>query len=316
MKTSKDIKLLCKNTEQVEQQTQAFERKLRSYGVPYRIEETKTTVKIIPRFCDMPSRQWVVSDLTPRELSFIARVKKHFNKLPQAERMRPYQAATFFNGFSRGLNPGVFTGFTEIDVSGAYWKAAFNLGYLTEDLYNDGAKPYEREENDKGELIREIGYRKKTRLISLGSLAKKVIVRDFYPLDNGSWDEVIIPPETKETSVFWDNITFYFGLTMQEIADTFPKDIIGYWVDAVFCKTEVSAIVTKAFAQKGYSVKIVPIKRLIITETQKGQLQILRERLDGEILELPPFDRAGERKRNFQAARERFLDGLKKDISG
>lgn len=274
-----------------------FEALLRLGRHEYTVKETRTIKEITTS--DF-SRKYVLKSLSGKELNFIQKVKRHVSGLEHPDRIRPYSARVAYNLNGANLNEGEYTGYCEIDVSGAYWKTALDLGYISKEIYREG--------NDRDQV------RKQVRLMALGALAKKTEYLRYSPPYGPS--DIEIEVEVCELEVFWDNISYSFGLVMNECFQVFRGQTLGYWVDAVFVRQDVSTLVRKFFSDQGFDVKLLPLERIEVLPDEKDErkLFIRRHFPGGEVKDLPPFDRqtgrAGEN--TFKAARERFLQKLSK----
>jgi len=273
-----------------------FEALLRLSGRPYSVIETKAVKQIE---WEGGRRKYVLKSLTGKELNFIKKVKRHVGGLELPARLRPFTASVAYNLNAANLEPGQYDGYCEIDVSGAYWKTAFDLGYISREIFTEG--------NDKTQV------RKKVRLMALGSLAKKTERLEYsppYDARNIRVDVDVCPLE-----IFWDNISYSFGLVMNECFSVFRDQILGYWVDAVFVRQDAAALVRKFFAGQGYDVKLIPLENLEVLEDEKDDRKLfIRRTIKGEVKDLPPFDRLTGRagQNTFKAARERFLGYFEK----
>jgi hypothetical protein len=134
----------------------------------------------------------------------------------------------------------VFDNIIEIDVNEAYWKTAKILGVIDDNLYNAGSK-----ENSK--------ISKKTRLIALGSLAKKTDVYHF----KGSRivkHEVI---RSYLTENVWYSICKTLSDAMWEARKIAGNDFFLFWVDGIYIKNnpEKAKAIKEHFESLGYDVK-------------------------------------------------------------
>lgn len=282
----KPVKIMIPEGEDLDKRSILTEKMLRLSGVEYTRIRTKSKVIIRPSDSAYQEKQYILKTLTPDELRFIGRVKKHFQTLPKPKRLG---SVVKYNGSGKGIIPGVHTNYTEIDVNAAYWETAHKLGYIDDDLKKEAES-----------------YSKRARLVSLGALAKRTEYITYSPPDFNITD---IRIETSELRQFWDNITWYFGTEMDRISEKFGSDVMGYWVDAIFCRNEAAAEIRQAFNMAGYPVKIVPLDRLEVREVDSGVFDILRY-IGGKPKPLPPFDTNEGRVSTIKGAREKLLDSF------
>lgn len=277
----------------MEERAARFEAMLRLSGVEYSVISTRTTKQVIPS-SGVEGRRYIIKGLTGKELNFIKAVKAYVRTLDLPDRLRPFATSIPFNLNATNLSEGEYLGYCEIDVSSAYWKTAFNLGYIDRSLFKLG--------NDQDVI------RKKVRLMALGSLAKRTEIITYCPPYRPK--DMTVQLETCDLEVFWDNISYSFGLVMQEAFNTFSRQMLGYWVDAIFIRQDVATLARKFFASQGFEVKLVPLEKIEILPSEKeGYLFIRRHFPGGEAKDLPGFDkRTGSMKgSSYKAARERFL---------
>jgi hypothetical protein len=275
-----------------------FEYMLRAAGLSYEVVKTKSTITITPDNEAFKPQKFIAAGLKAKDLQFISKVVRHFQGMKPPKLIRPSGKVIRYNGYTANMNVGEYRGIIEIDVSGAYWEQANKLGYLGEELYREG-KDTEQVE-------------KRTRLISLGALAKKTEILHYSPPDYRPKVKV----KERPTWIFWDNICYTFGNAMDQVFWKFPGQIMGYWVDAVFCMGTVAALTKKAFEDQGYPVTIKRIEKMEIRvyPHDERKLQILRYLPDGRIKELPPFI-PGRRPDSFNSLREKMLAEIEKHLT-
>lgn len=269
---------------------------LRATGQTYTLSRTKSVTIIEPDGGE--PLKYILGGLDVRELNFIKKVKRHFQRMELPKRIRPLGNTHLYNGYTANLKPGVYTSMIEVDVSAAYWEAAKKLAYLPDDIYEQG------KDTDR--------ISKRTRLIALGSLARRKEVITYRP----PYDDPEISMDIPQTNVFWDNIVYEFGSEMDRVFWKYPGKIMGYWVDAVFCQGAVAALVRKEFRDAGYPVTIERLEQVEIVPYKHDdrKLQIFRTFPDGTVKELPPF-RPGYRPESWASAREKFLSEIEKHLS-
>lgn len=178
----------------------------------------------------------------------------------------------------------------EIDISAAYWQTAYQLGLITDKLYQR-AMPMTWDEAleekiitrmqykkclgltpamaaelgiiDKNTMSKVGGISKLTRLASIGSLAKREVIRKFtgrrwYVL----WDE------RDPLAYLWDIICYKVSTIMQEAASACGDDFIMFWVDAIFIKRGCEDKVHAIFEKHGYTFKQYYCENVHTTEKE------------------------------------------------
>lgn len=190
----------------------------------------------------------------------------------------------------------------EIDISAAYWQTAYQLGLITEKLY-ERAMPMTWDEAleekvitklqhkkciglspamaaelgiiDKNTMSKVGGISKRTRLASIGSLAKREVIRKFT---GRRW--YVLFDHRDPLAYLWDIICFKVSTIMQEAAEACGDNFIMFWVDAIFVKkgTGSEQKVYDIFKKHGYTFKqyrcesiITTDKELIIKSKEKGK---------------------------------------------
>ena len=245
-----------------------YEQVVQALGVSYVIERTKSTLTVIPDDHRLKAMKWIEKGMSVNDARFIKQVKDYAGSLEKPKRIRPHAGSTYYFQNYEEMRQGVYENYIELDVSGAYWETALKLGYISEEIYREG-----------------FNYEKMIRLISLGALAKRTEKIRYEPPIYEMGDIKIDIPETE---VFWDNISYSFSLVMTQIAGLFRGKILGFWVDALFVDSSVTAEVIEAFRQAGYELKLVRWDKIEIADIGGGKMQIVRER-EGERKELPSF---------------------------
>lgn len=122
-----------------------------------------------------------------------------------------------------------------VDINGAYWQTAHNLGIISDKLYLKGL--------DVGKIV---------RLAALGSLAKKKDIWKFDGLRFKKLDTVKNPNEN-----LWFAICKRVSDVMGEVVNAIGDDFVFYWVDGIYIKNkpEVLQNVLSKFIEQGYSSK-------------------------------------------------------------
>lgn len=122
-----------------------------------------------------------------------------------------------------------------VDLSGAYWEAAYKLGLISDVIYQKG-----------------LTVDKFVRLTAIGSLAKKVYKLE-YDGKRQKKKEVI---SSELTECLWDVICMQVSNVLQDAANAAGKDFIFFWVDGIYIRTAALKSVEKCFKKHGYKFKI------------------------------------------------------------
>lgn len=177
------------------------------------------------------------------ELYFIKQVnddiKKKVHKEIKLAKGLSYDDVDFI-GFNSKVKNKIFKNVVEIDINYAYWESANKLGLLSKNIYERGK-----------------GMNKKTRLVSLGRLAK---VTDIYYFDGKKTE--FIKTENSNTKKLWVGICTGIDDLMGEIKKDCGGDFIFYWVDAIFVKEPAVNKVKQILSKYGYSYKTNKIDKI------------------------------------------------------
>lgn len=156
----------------------------------------------------------------------------------------------------------------EIDLNSAYWQTAYKLKLITDELYQKSLSLVNKIEDDYANGWLNVKERetalnkiKKTRLVAIGSLAKRKLVRAF----DGEREYTIIDKK-RDTSYLWDVICYHVSLVMQDAAKVAGKDFIFFWTDALFVKKTAASKVIKCFEKHGYKSKSYRIDGIDVNE--------------------------------------------------
>lgn len=183
------------------------------------------------------------SNLTPKELNFIKKVKKHV--------ISKIDTLNFFDLLNHTLikyvdtkkyeNGTVFNDVYEVDIDEAYWMTAKLNNVISEEIYNEGNKASE--------------IKKQVRLIALGSLAKKVYSYNF------SGSKIMVDRAEIKRSLLTENIWYTIcqkvSKIMIECQDTVKNDFIMFWVDGVYFRGEENVKkIQEIIESYGYASKI------------------------------------------------------------
>lgn len=209
-------------------------------------------------------------EVPPKKIWFLGLVKKEVVKSAPYMENEPFLRSLGSENISyimdSGRIPGTYTGITEIDLNGAYWTAAYQLGYITEKTYRRAFSVDER-----GELL----IKKKVRLIALGALAKRVTVRDYIP------DEKEYKYKGTEYDAHCGGVFFHcaklIGDIMKKCVDVIhakgfeDNPFLFYWFDAIFVKSEYAPIVQHFFNEHNFESKLIELESVTIEHVSQAR---------------------------------------------
>lgn len=192
--------------------------------------------------------------MNPSELGFIKRVKNYVVK----NEIYLNFVENFYNpkdiryiSISRKKPASIYENIIEIDIDEAYWKTSHILGVINDAIYHEGSK--------SGGTMK-----KNTRLVALGSLAKKI---DIYWYKGNS-----MVKRTQERSVLTENIWYSLCKTISDLMWEAKKiagnDFFLYWVDGIYIRNKPEKVeaITELFKKHGYQVKYKTDLRIEYTE--------------------------------------------------
>ena len=244
-------------------------RFLKRNKTPFKVFFTNNTTKI-----ETAIQRWVClkGGFTYADFAFMKKVKKEVEGTVKEE--IPAQKINYFS--FRSMQVGTYDQVEEIDLNGAYWKCARNLGYISEDLYKEG-----------------LTVDKKTRLAALGGLATMKTVYEFDGKKEKPLDP-IFNPVTR--SVFFD-ISRDVGSSMMRAMSVAGRSAMFMWVDAMVINSTVKQDMQDYLRDaEGYETKNIPLSFLDVYDVgntrnyecylkypDKVPSKIFRQRLDGNI---------------------------------
>jgi hypothetical protein len=181
--------------------------------------------------------------MTPVELAFIKKVKKHILDTEVYTKFtEKYYRPTDIRYISASKRKAGTTveDVIEIDIDEAYWKTAYILGAINEEIYNLGSK-------DNAEIS------KTTRLIALGSLAKKIDEYEYVGSRLVKHNQI----RSELTENIWYSICKTVSDAMWAAKKAAQKDFCLFWVDGIYVKNNASTVkkITQIFESYGYNVK-------------------------------------------------------------
>ena len=184
------------------------------------------------------------SELSGYGANFIKQIKDYFAAKQVPERLSdlaPY--CEYFKPISTYTE---IENVVEIDLNKAYWKAALNLGYLDNKIYQKALNPK---------------INKLDRLVALGVLGKRTEITTFkYP-----YKELKPIESFPETRPFWNNIVYTIGGVLEETVNHYLPHIHGVWFDALFVDKKVSEPIRQYLLRRGYEASTEAISSYIVT---------------------------------------------------
>lgn len=163
-----------------------------------------------------------------------------------------YQIENLKFNYFNPVPSGVYKNVVEIDLNGAYWKAAYLLGIIPEEIYKEG-------------LEKE----KHLRLAALGSLATH---KDVYRFDGEDYFLVPVSEEQRQIEVrnrsaFFECARYVSG-AMFAAMDYAGRQAMFFWVDAIFADASLKTPLAEFFENNFcFETKVKEIKFVDIYET-------------------------------------------------
>jgi hypothetical protein len=179
---------------------------------------------------------------TSSDLSFINSVRNHIDKYAKSiDFIDTYYAGEEIN-YIRVNEYKVGERIEDlmyIDINGAYWQTAHNLGIISDKLYLRGL--------DVGKIV---------RLAALGSLAKK---KDIWKFDGNDFKKMETIKNPNEN--LWFAICKKVSDVMGQVVSAIGDDFVFYWVDGIYIKNKPDVLVKvyQIFSELGYTTKTEPI---------------------------------------------------------
>lgn len=208
--------------------------------IPFEIQRTNSTMKL-----DSEIEKVIFSknaDFPKREMFFFNYVKSRINKdaiVPsfKRENIDYIKVNPKYWGTNKTLR-----NFVEIDINNAYFQTAKNLGYIDKETFDLGMK-----------------LSKKTRLASLGALAKSPV---FQVFDGNKFDTHRKP--LPDTAKYFFSLCHIIDQIMKRIFLQLERSKIAfYWVDAVFVHESEIETVKQIFELYELDCKIKYLKKIV-----------------------------------------------------
>ena len=188
------------------------------------LRQTLRTAKIETNECN-----YLFSDsrMTQAEMALQRQMKKEikvehnalFPEIPEYTPQYYYFSESLREIEKFGGSYHEFKNVIELDITSAYYQAAFNLGYISKEFF------------DRCKSIP-----KPWRLRLIGSIAT---AKDVFTYEKGKMVNHIVK-KNKKNRRMWGNIVAYVDSCMAGVKDIIGKDFLFYWVDGIFMTTEHS----------------------------------------------------------------------------
>jgi hypothetical protein len=213
-------------------------------GEPFEVEYTKGRRTLTSRLMVKTFKKGTISN---KGMNFIKTIKRKIikneahRKIPKKTREELGLQYLFFNKEYMGQS---LKNVIELDLTAAYWDAAYKMGII-----------------DKADYYHGLSLKKTERLAALGSLARVVKVRKF---DGKKYLRAQTKDNSEQTRHVWFAISNEIDKVMRKCAVALKDQLVFYWIDALFFiktgqnKKLVSGIIKKA----GYQSKFVKIEEV------------------------------------------------------
>jgi hypothetical protein len=208
------------------------------------------------------------------ELNLQKQIKKHIltaieNGVELTQTLTSKDVSYYrFSEESQNMSEGECLGeCVEFDIDKAYYRCAFNLGFMDRNFYN-----------------KCVGLKKKVRLRLIGSIATK---RRIFNYENGKIQGI---PDIIENPVLrnaWFHIVDRIGKCMDDFAQMCGDRFVMYWVDGIYLKgkaedyTEILKVISERW---GFDFKVEGINDIVYDfdkELNSGRLLIYKKKLEG-----------------------------------
>jgi hypothetical protein len=208
---------------------------------------------------DTEHTRYVISNrrLLAHELNFIKKVRDAATASGVEKGKWKAKDISYFK-FRPGMEEqqGKIYNVCEIDVTGAYWNLAHNMGIISDEVFQKGLK-----------------VDKSTRLIAFGSLATNKRVFE-YDVDTADYEHIA---DVKD-----DLLRSYFFLVAKKLDDLMTeicervewKGFYFYWVDAFFCDELTTDYIVDFFSQTGLEVKKKVLSCLHFSKHKGGDTRV------------------------------------------
>lgn len=226
--------------------------------------------------CYYASTMDEMPDKTPmpfNEVYFISKVKRYLEKNEIHKKIKPnyrdVNKIKFFD-YNKDISPEdgvVYKDAYSVDLTKAYWWAAYRAGWLSKELFDEGCL-----------------LDKRIRLGSLGSWAKSI---DIYKNKGDGQGEKLVEIVTPEyPHVFFNQANVVYKLMDKCRKAILPEDFMFYWTDGVYVSSEAAAsICEEVLSLEGFlfkTTKLISIHRepdaFVSTEWSKKDQKEIEKR--------------------------------------
>lgn len=221
---------------------QTFSDSLIQSGTPFTAHKTSMSIKFFTPISEHPFKFYaeVENPIPRKELYFLGRVKSYCESLDIKFSIDRQQIR--YNYMPR-IKPGtVINDCIEIDLSSAYWNFAHREGIISNELFEMGKS-----------------LSKKTRLASLGNLAKLIQVIEFDGRDFN-----LKPPIESAKHDYFFRVAEITGEVMNNLRHICGQGFIFFWVDAIFVFPEWLPIVENYLNDNLIEFKSYKIDKVLI----------------------------------------------------
>lgn len=218
-------------------------------GEPYEVERTGNSILLKKNGLTYYTNIIEGKDRMPlNQVYFISKVKRYIEKHNLHTKPALYSDRSVFRFLDWDRKLKAHQSFNDclcVDIDSAYWKTALWLGYISQELYDEG-----------------LTMDKRIRLASLGSYAKKRHCYKFTGKGNEKFVKTIQP---KNPQVFF-NCAYVVYKLMAESQKLIKNDFIFYWTDGIYVKNKKAADkCTKLLKDRGYDSSLENLKKIAIT---------------------------------------------------
>jgi hypothetical protein len=210
-------------------------------GVPFYVDYTHGRRTIVSK---LMKETFNNGRITKKGMNFIKTVKHKMIKegVPEkVKRKSREELGLQYLFFNKKFLGQTLTNVIELDLSNAYWDAAYKMNAISKEDYYKG-----------------LGLPKVERLAALGSTARTLKRRTF---DGKKWSKAVVLDNSEATRHIWFAISNRIDKVMKSCARELKDQLVFYWIDALFFintkknRDLVQSIIKKA----GYQSKFVKI---------------------------------------------------------
>ncbi len=218
-------------------------------GLPHLVEiGNNTSYIVISKKEAKPKRHSFTCNRLPgKSLAFISKTKRHILKSSAGMKIPEVGPGDVdyirFNAHCEGE----YTDVVEIDVNGAYWRTAYLMGLLSDELYFEGCQ-----------------VDKLTRLIALGSLAGQRTIYEYNILVDYQYKGV--KEDKRLRSLFFLICQRLSALMTGCVNELRTNAFKLFWVDAFIVDNASRVGVFNYLKKNGYACKIKLMDRMVVEQ--------------------------------------------------